>query len=160
MRGFLSSLIIAAVLLFAPITCKSQQAYTNNQQNFSMSVPGSVDVSDSTDTIFTLTSYSAESNLGVMVVSPNIKVPKTRESVDAVDLSAFGAYSCQDTTYNGDFAKVCPLATTNDAGVKIIGKVWACVHGSYVYIVGIVVSADSQSTSQVDYYLNSFVFLR
>ena len=160
MRKFLSALIVTVAMLFAVPSCSAQQSYTNQQQNFTVSVPGTVDESSSTAGGYALVSFSSDQTLGVLVMSPNVKVPDTRASVDGTDLSDLGANGCQDTVYNGDFARVCSISTSNPAHVKITGKVWVCVHLGYEYIVAIIASDGSLSASQVDYYLNSFVFVR
>ena len=160
MRKFLSALVVTVAMLFAVPSCSAQRSYTNQQQNFTVSVPGTVDESGSTDGSYAMVSFSSDATLGVIVMSPNTQVPSTRASVDGVDLSSLGANGCQDTVYNGDFARVCSVSTSNDSHVKIIGKVWVCVHLGYEYIVAIIASDGSLSASQVDYYLNSFVFVK
>ena len=160
MRKFLSALIVTVAMLFAVPSCSAQQSYTNQQQNFTVSVPGTVDESGSTTGNYAMQSFTADQTLGVLVMSPNVKVPDTRASVDGVDLSSLGANGCQDTVYNGDFARVCSVSTSNDSHVKLIGKIWVCVHLGYEYTVAVIASDGSLSASQVDYYLNSFVFVR
>ena len=160
MRKFLSALIVTVAMLFAVPSCSAQQSYTNQQQNFTVSVPGTVDESGSTTGNYAMQSFTADQTLGVIVMSPNVKVPDTRASVDGVDLSSLGANGCQDTVYNGDFARVCSVSTSNDSHVKLIGKIWVCVHLGYEYTVAVIASDGSLSESQVEYYLNSFVFVR
>jgi hypothetical protein len=160
MKGFISALVVSLILLVAAPFCAAQSKYTNADQNFAVYVPGTVTEADSTPAQYAMVSFTADSTLGVIVTSPNIKVPNTRETVDAVDLSDLGAFNCQDTTYNGDFARICSISTSNEKGVNIGGKVWVDVHGEYVYTVAVIVSKGSNLESSVDYYLNSFVFLK
>jgi hypothetical protein len=160
MKGFISALVVSLVLLFATPLCKAQTKYTNTQQNFAIYVPGTVDESSSNQASYAMVSFTGDDTLGVMVYSPNIQVPNTRETVSSIDLSDLGAYGCQDTTYHDDFARICSINTTNNAGVKIGGKVWVDVHNDYVYTVAVLVSIGTPSENSVDYYLNSFVFLK
>lgn len=151
---------IFTIMLFATPLCFGQGTYTNNAQNYSMYTPGTVDENGSTSDLYVMSSYNSNSSFGVGVIISNSTITNTRESLDSMlpDIEKeIGGYNCTDTTYNGDFAAICPVSTTNDKQVSVTGKLWVCIHNGYLYTVFAISSTNS---TQIDSYLDSFVFLK
>jgi hypothetical protein len=154
---------LVAIMLFATPLCFSQSTFTKNSQNFSVNVPGPVDGSGSTSALYVMASYNSDNTFLIGVISTNGTVSNTREYLDNSlnnDIGpTIGAYGCVDTVYNGDFAAICKLSTTNNRNVAVTGKVWLCIHDNYLYAV-FVGSSTNVDSSVIDSYLNSFVFLK
>ena len=145
------------------------QRYTNEQQNFAVTLPGPAVVDTSDPVMFSVSGFNSAATAGGLVVAPNVKetsLPTVgNEQAYWSDLVTylkgdFTVVSCRYPYWNGASTVVCDVTGTNSSGVHLTGKMWATVHMGYLYGVVAFVSDGSGLDTVPNDIINSFAFIK
>jgi len=162
MKKFLAVLVLA----LCSILPLSAQRYTNQQQNFAITLPGPAHEDTSNTPVFIVSGYDPQSYVGAMVIVSNnkVKVPTSQDEWnnlrDNTTPSNVTFKECRYPTWNGDSTIVCTFSAVNDRGVRLSGFYWADVHNGYLYVIMAESSDGSGNDDVPSKILNSFQFLK
>jgi hypothetical protein len=165
-----SRIVFALIFLLGMVSFSHAQRYTNEQQNFAVTLPGPAVVDTSDPDSFVVSGFNADYTAGGFVISPNAKThaPDVGNEqaywsnlVDGLK-GKFTIVSCTYPYWNGASTVLCDITDTNSSGVHLTGKLWATVHMGYLYgVVGFVSDNSGKGLSTVPKEIvNSFAFIK
>jgi hypothetical protein len=135
----MKNFLIAFLLFLCPMVASAQR-YTNQQQGFSITLPGVADTSSSDAESFSLSAISSDRTVGTVVVVGNTKLDPnsaTAENYSAVVTnSGLVTSNCTYPTIQNRLAERCSYATVNVKGVPLHGTLLLVVNDKgYLYLI-------------------------